>query len=148
MGKLHELANEQLNPVDGDILEVSHETAPGSTIWGSFRMTLLTLKTYILSYTTGALVKLGEKTSSYTTGTGCTNRTLKRVHIKFVSGTPNFKIGSTSGGSEILTENETAITTDLVISLNEPCYLKTIYPRVTGSGTLNITLEFTQNLFA
>ena len=47
--KLHELTNEQLNPVDGDLMEVSHETSTGSGVWGSFFMKLLTIKTWVLS---------------------------------------------------------------------------------------------------
>lgn len=50
MAKVSTLANEQLNPVDGDLLEVSHETATGSGVWGSFKMKLSTLKAYILGY--------------------------------------------------------------------------------------------------
>jgi len=48
MGKVSTLANEQLNPINADLLEVSHETAPGSGVWGSFKMTLATLKAWVL----------------------------------------------------------------------------------------------------
>lgn len=50
MGKVHELAGEQLNPIDSDILEISHESAPSSGIFSSLRLTLGTLKTYFSDF--------------------------------------------------------------------------------------------------
>ena len=93
-----------------------------------------------------AALKLGAIDSGYTTGTVLSNAALIAINIKYVSGSPTFKIGSTSGGAEVLNETE-AITEDVRIAMTEPCYSKTIYPRITGAGTLNITLIFEKNLF-
>lgn len=92
------------------------------------------------------VLKLGAITSSYLTGTALTNAAIVEVHIKVVSGTPTFKIGSTNGGEELMQETE-ALTGDTFMALFVPCYSATIYPRVTGAGTLNVTLVLRKDLF-
>lgn len=94
----------------------------------------------------GAL-KLGNITSSYVTGTAISGGAIVEVHINVVSGTPTFKIGSTSGGEELMQATE-ALSGENYISLFIPCYAsKTIYPRVTGAGTLAVTLILRRDLF-
>lgn len=44
--QVHELS-EQFNPVAGDLLEVSHESTPGSGVWSSLKMKLSTLQAYL-----------------------------------------------------------------------------------------------------
>lgn len=92
------------------------------------------------------VLKLGEITSSYTTGTALTSAAIVEVHIKVVSGTPTFKIGSTSGGAELMAETE-ALSADYYGVINASCYSATIYPRITGAGTLNVTLVLRRDLF-
>lgn len=93
------------------------------------------------------VLKLGNITSSYTTGTVISGGAIVEVHINVVSGTPTLKIGSTSGGEELMQATE-ALSGENYIPIFVPCYAsKTIYPRVTGAGTLTVTLVLRRDLF-
>lgn len=91
-------------------------------------------------------LKLGDITSSYTTGTTLVDCKIVSVDIKVISGTPTFKIGSSSGGAELMNETE-ALTGNSSFNIFAPCYSATIYPRITGAGTLKVTLTIGRNIF-
>lgn len=127
----------------------TEQTSTGETTPLNVRWVWNTVKTWILAQIKDEVrgtTKLGNITSSYTTGTALTSAAIVEVHIKVVSGTPTFKIGSSSGGAELMNETE-ALSTDSCFAIFAPCYSTTIYPRVTGAGTLNVTLILRKDLF-
>lgn len=136
--------------IDGtESIPGTEQTSISETIPKNKRWTFNTIWSWILSKINTTFIehkKLGNITSSYTTGTALTSAAIIEVHIKVVSGTPTFKIGSTSGGAELMAETE-ALTGDYYGVINAPCYSTTIYPRVTGAGTLTVTLIIRQGLF-
>jgi hypothetical protein len=127
----------------------TEQTSTGETVPKNKRWTFNTIWSWILTKINLYFLeykKLGNITSSYTTGTALTDSSLVEVHIKVISGTPTFKIGSTSGGAEIMPETE-ALTENYCGVINTPCYSTTIYPRITGAGTLKVTLILRTGLF-
>lgn len=136
--------------IDGtESIPGTEQTSTGETVPKNKRWTFNTIWFWILAKINTLFLeykKLGSITSSYTTGTALTNAAIVEVHIKVISGTPTFKIGSTSGGAELMAETE-ALTEDYYGVVNAPCYSATIYPRVTGAGTLNVTLILRTGLF-
>lgn len=136
--------------IDGtESIPGTEQTSTGETEPKNKRWTFNTIWSWILTKINTLFLeykKLGNITSSYTTGTALTDSSLVEVHIKVISGTPTFKIGSTSGGAEIMPETE-ALTENYCGVLNVPCYSTTIYPRITGAGTLRVTLILRNGLF-
>lgn len=149
------MANKKVSELDAlsnlqndDLIEITKYMGSGLGDGGgdykSYKMTMALFKLLDTS------IKLGSITSSYTTGTTISLTALTIVNyvvIEVVSGTPTFKIGTTSGGAELMNETE-ALTGYNFIPIFAPLEPNgTIYPRITGAGTLKVTLILKQNLF-
>lgn len=124
----------------------TEQTSTGETVPKNKRWTFNTIKTWVLSFIPTYYSKLGDLKSSDTPSIVLTDSAIVEVHIKVVSGTGKFKIGSTAGGSELMQLTD-EITEDFYQAVFIPCYSVTAYPRVTGLGTLKVTLVLRRNIF-